>query len=169
MSYSKTKGRGSGQSEFQKSLNGNTFTPLRHDLINSEEFTALSLSAKWVFVKLCSTYNKYNNGDLIAPQNKAKDFFGLSSRTLKLALDELVNANFLEITRQGGKNQYTLYALTCYRFNTIKKGNVTILEETLRPRDSWKKNAILTACMISPIFFVFSQKIIEYMAIIYIV
>lgn len=168
MSYAKSKGRGTSKSEFQKSLNGNTFTALRHDVINSEEFTALSLSAKWVFIKLCASYNKFNNGDLIAPQDKAKDLFGLSSRTLKTALDELVTTKFLEVVRQGGKNQCTLYAITCYKFNTIKKGNAVILEETSRPLDSWKKSAILPTCLFFPIFFVITQKINEYMAIIYI-
>ncbi|MGX2966963.1 ArsR family transcriptional regulator [Ursidibacter sp. B-7004-1] len=138
-SYAKTKGRESSKkAELRKSLNGNSFTPLRHDLINSSEFMALSIAAKAVLVVLLAKYNGYNNGDLSAPQNRAKEIFGLSPRTLKLALDELVDKNFLIITRQGGKNQCTLYALTCFKLNTITKKNVDIVKETFRPLDSWK-------------------------------
>lgn len=138
-SYAKTKGRENGRkADLKKSINGNSFTPLRHDLINSAEFIALSVSAKAVLIVLLARYNGYNNGDLSAPQNRAKEIFGLSSRTLKLALDELVDKNFLIITRQGGKNQCSLYALTCLKLNTITKNNVEIVKETFRPSDSWK-------------------------------
>lgn len=138
-SYAKAKGReNSKKADLKKSINGNSFTALRHDLINSAEFIALSVSAKVVLIVLLAKYNGFNNGDLSAPQNKAKEIFGLSSRTLKLALDELVEKNFLIITRQGGKNQCSLYALTCFKLNTISKNGIVIQQETIRPLDSWK-------------------------------
>lgn len=140
-SYAQIKGRASkNQNELKKSLNGNTFTPLRHDVINSAEFMALSTSAKWVFIKLCSMYNRFNNGDLSAPQDKAQEIFALSSKTLKKALDELIKTDFLQVTRVGGKNQCSLYALTCYKLNDIQKGNILLVKETQRPSDDWRKS-----------------------------
>lgn len=138
--YAKSKGRSSGKkAELKKSLNGNSFTPLRHDVINSPEFLALSLSAKVVLIILLAKYNGYNNGDLSAPQNRANEIFGISSRTLKTALDELIEQNFLIITRQGGKNQSALYAITFIKLNTIFKNGIVISKETIRPLDSWRQ------------------------------
>ena len=112
-SYAERKGRSSKKkNEFKRFTNGSTYSMLRHDMINSKEVGQLSLAARWVLMKMIGLYNKINNGDLSAPLNKAKETFGLSKPGLKKALDELSEADFLEVTRQGGKNQCSLYALT---------------------------------------------------------
>lgn len=139
-SYAQIKGRtGKNKSKLIKGLNGSSFTAQRHDVTTSPEIMALGLAAKWVFFRLSSKYNRKNNGDLSAPLNKAKEEFNLTGQSLKNALDELIAAGFLEITRQGGKNQCSLYALTCFPLNDVNKAGIA-LKATDRPSDKWKKS-----------------------------
>lgn len=135
--YSKSKGR-NGKSTLKHKLNGSSFTPLRHDLINSEEFAQLTLAAKAIFFCFLGKYKGNNNGDLELPQTtgQAKQI-GMSDKTLKNGLKELVEAEFLEITRQGGRNQCSLYALTCFPINETSKQR---LELKAKPTsDKWRK------------------------------
>lgn len=61
----------------------------------------------------------------------------MSDKTLKNGLKELVEAEFLEITRQGGRNQCSLYALTCFPINETSKQR---LELKAKPTsDKWRK------------------------------
>lgn len=139
-SYAKVKGRSSKkQNQFKKSVNGNTFSMMRHDVVHGKEIERLSLAAKWVLMKMIGFYSKGNNGDLSAPLNKSKEIFQLSAPGLKKALDELISAEFLEVTRQGGKNQCSLYALTCFPLNDVNKAGIA-LKATDRPSDKWKKS-----------------------------
>ena len=48
-------------------------------------------------------------------------------------------AGFIETTRQGGKNQCSLYALTCFPLNDVNKAGIFI-KATERPSDKWKKS-----------------------------
>ena len=139
-SYAERKGRSSKkQNQFKKSVNGSTFSMLRHDVVLGQEIEPLSLAAKWVLMKMIGLYNKGNNGNLSAPLNKSKEIFQLSAPGLKKALDELIAADFLEVTRQGGKNQCSLYALTCFSLNDVNKAGIT-LKATDRPSEKWKKS-----------------------------
>ena len=137
-SYARKKGRESRKrSELKKSLNNSTFTALRHDVINSLRFLSLSNSAKVTFLHLLAKYNRKNNGDLSAPQSRAKEEFNLSAPSLRMALKELEQNGFIETTRQGGKNQCSLYALTCFPLNDINKTGIA-LKATNNPSDKWK-------------------------------
>lgn len=136
-SYEKSKGRAENIGKLKQALNRSTFTPLRHDLINSEQFKKLSLAAKSVFFHLLGKYNRLNNGDLSAPLNRAKEEFNLSDKGLRKALTELIEHNFLEVTRIGGKNQCSLYALTCFPLNDVNKAGIFI-KATKEPSDKWK-------------------------------
>ncbi|MGF7453987.1 hypothetical protein [Pasteurella bettyae] len=69
-SYAERKGRSSKkQNQFKKSVNGSTFSMLRHDVVLGQEIEPLSLAAKWVLMKMIGLYNKGNNGNLSAPLN----------------------------------------------------------------------------------------------------
>lgn len=133
----KLKGRRTRATLSQK-LNGSTFTPLRHDLINSLEFNRLSSPAKIVFFCLLGKYKGNNNGDLELPQTveQAKQI-GISDKTLKNGLKELLETEFIELTRQGGRNHCSLYALTCYPVDEISKQGLTI--KSRATSDRWKK------------------------------
>lgn len=136
--YAERKGRSGKRRELKKSINDSTFTALRHDVINSPGFLGLSNSAKVAFLHLLAKYNRKNNGDLSAPLNRAKEYFNLSSPGLSVALKELEQNGFIDTTRQGGKNQCSLYALTCFPLNDVNKAGI-LLKATDRPSDKWKK------------------------------
>lgn len=137
MSREKAKGRRSRASLSQK-LNGSTYTPVRHDLLNSSEFNGLSPSAKIVFFCLLGKYRGSNNGDLELPQTaeQAKQI-GISDPTLKKGLRELLETEFIELTRQGGKNHCSLYALTCYPIDEISRQGLTLKYKSAS--DKWKR------------------------------
>ena len=137
-SYAERKGRGVKRSELKKSINDSTFTALRHDVINNPRFLGLSNSAKVAFLHLLAKYNRKNNGDLSAPQSRSKQEFNLSAPSLRTGLKELEQNGFIETTRQGGKNQCSLYALTCFPLNDVNKAGIFI-KATERPNDKWKK------------------------------
>ncbi|EKX94661.1 hypothetical protein HMPREF9996_01760 [Aggregatibacter actinomycetemcomitans Y4] len=138
-SYAERKGRSGKRSKLKKSINDSTFTALRHDVINSPSFLGLSNSAKVAFLHLLAKYNRKNNGDLSAPQSRSKQEFNLSAPSLRTGLKELEQNGFIETTRQGGKNQCSLYALTCFPLNDVNKAGIFI-KATERPSDKWKKS-----------------------------
>ncbi|MDP8161954.1 hypothetical protein [Phocoenobacter skyensis] len=127
------------QAHFKNGLNNNSFIALRHDLMGSDEFKKLSGNAVKVFIILIGGYNGYNNGNLEAVQThkEAINRFGISKATLHKALKELVDNQFLEITRQGHKNQCSLYSATCFP-NHCRNG-VHLIQPQSRPSDKWKK------------------------------
>jgi hypothetical protein len=61
-----------------------------------------------------------------------------SKDTLSKALKELLAGDWLEVTRQGGRNQATLYAVTFYAIDDCK-GKLDI-ESTSRPRSTWRRH-----------------------------
>lgn len=139
-SYAERKGRSSKkQNQFKKSVNGSTFSMLRHDVANDTRFISLSNSAKVAFLHLLARYDGKNNGDLCAPQSRSKQEFNLSAPSLRTGLKELEQNGFIETTRQGGKNQCSLYALTCFPLNDVNKAGIFI-KVTERPSDKWKKS-----------------------------
>lgn len=121
--------------------NGNNFSMLRHDMVNSEEFFRLSYKAKALLIDLIGRYNRLNNGDLAIVYSEMKDRGWASENTLRRAIKELLDSRFLIITRQGGKNKTcSLYALTCFPINDIrdKNGYLKInIGKTRRAPDYW--------------------------------
>lgn len=72
----------------------------------------LSHKAAHLLDNLAAQYNGTNNGDLSAAP-KIMQLFGWKSRgSINDALIELLALGFIELTRQGGRNQCNLYALT---------------------------------------------------------
>ncbi len=72
----------------------------------------LSRAARCLLLDIAMQFNGKNNGSLTASP-AAMELYGWSSRgTLNAALVELVALGFLELTRQGGRNSCSRYALT---------------------------------------------------------
>lgn len=138
-SYEKSKGRAS-KGELQSKLNGNSFTPLRHDLVASIEFNALSLSAKAVFIAFLGKFNGFNNGSIAFQQTKEQaEKLNISDRTLRNAIKELIEADFIEVKKQGYNRSPSLYALTCYPINETKRKGEPKQVGTWRASDRWRK------------------------------
>lgn len=89
-----------------------TFTQLPHDVIDHEDFINLSHRATRLLLDLARQYNGYNNGDLCATFSMMKKRGWTSNDQRNKALKELVEKDFIRLTRQGGKNSCNLFAVT---------------------------------------------------------
>ena len=108
--------------------NGNRFTPLRHDLVNSPEFKQLSGSAVKAFCYIMGQFNGKNNGEIVAPKSLSLELMGLSKNSFVKSINELIRADFIEIIDLPTNNSPTYFGLTCF----------PIIGES-RPKDTWKK------------------------------
>ena len=97
-----------------------TFVMLRHDIIDSQNFRNLSHKAIKLLIDLWRQFNGFNNGDFTAAWSVMKKRGWKSRETLYRALRELRYYEFIELTRQGGKNRCSLYAVTCESINECK-------------------------------------------------
>lgn len=99
----------------QELTNGNTFSIIRHDIINREEYFRLSNRAKALLLDLIGRYNRLNNGDISIAYSLMKKRGWSSETTLRSAIKDLIDARFILVTRQGGRNKIcSLYALTLF-------------------------------------------------------
>lgn len=106
-----------------------------------ESFAYRNLSAHGVKL-LMDLYQQYygnNNGDLSAPFSTMNSKHGWKSKgTLSRAIKELVEAGLIEVSRQGGKNQCSLYAVT---FRPIDDCNGKLdIKPTTKATDLWMKH-----------------------------
>jgi len=71
-----------------------------------------SKKARALLLDIGAQYRGNNNGDLAAPWSWMRARGWKSKDTLKRALDELLQAGMIELTRQGGLHCPNLYAVT---------------------------------------------------------
>ena len=81
-------------------------------VLDSEGYRRLTFKARALICDLGAQFRGNNNGDLAAPWSLMRTRGWKSKDTLKRALDELLAAGFIELTRQGGLHCPNLYALT---------------------------------------------------------
>lgn len=82
------------------------WVPLRIDFMQSAARGNLSAFGSKLLLDLLSLYNGFNNGDLACAYDgimKAKGW--RSETTLRKAVKELLAANIIVLTRQGGRNK----------------------------------------------------------------
>lgn len=99
-----------------RSENG-TFAALPHALFRAREdepppVARLSKMARLLLVDIAQQYRGNNNGNLSAAPKTLAPYGWTSRGTVDRALRELVSEGFLSLTRQGGRNRCSLYALT---------------------------------------------------------
>ena len=100
-------------------------------------YIELSMPAKVLLWEFCYQYNGFNNGDLCAAFSVLKERGWRSKGTLARAIDELKKRQWVVVSRQGGKNQCSLYALTFQAIDECK-GKLDILS-TRVASGGWKK------------------------------
>lgn len=88
------------------------FVRLFHRLLDDPQYIALPHTAKSLLVDVVMQYTGKNNGDLAITLSMMKKRGWKSNSTLRRALNELLEANWLTLTRQGGRHKCSLYALT---------------------------------------------------------
>ncbi len=114
------------------------FFALPHSIIRHERFSYLSAFAIKLLVDLGGQYNGFNNGQLMATWSFLNKEKGWKSKgTLYKARKELIEAGLIIISRTGGKNKPTLYALTFQSIDDDKKGILQI-KPTNAPFGAWK-------------------------------
>lgn len=89
-------------------------------ILNSAEYAKLSPKAVKMLMDIWTQYTGYNNGDLCAPWSLMRPRGWRSKGTMQSAIEELEKTGWLERTRQGGKHQCNLYALSEYNIDECK-------------------------------------------------
>jgi len=113
------------------------FKSMPTECMKSEKYIQLSPYAKVLLWEFCYQYNGYNNGDLCAAYDSVLKKRGFRSKgTVARALKELRKADWIIVSRQGGINRCSLYALT---FNAVDEcqGKLDI-NSTIAPSHGWK-------------------------------
>lgn len=124
--------------EAAEKRNREPFFPLRYDVLRSPVIQTLSGNAVKLLAYLMAQYNGYNNGDLSATDKEAIEAGAFkSTATLAKAKRELLESGLITVSRQGGKNQCTLYALTFLAIDDC--GGKLDMGETRRAPDDWKR------------------------------
>ena len=113
------------------------FFQLRIDIITHENFYGLSPHALRLFIEFASQYNGFNNGDFCATWSMMKLRGWKSRSTLHKAIRELIDKEFIIVSRQGGKNKCSLYAFTFLAIDDCK-GKLDIRSTTVPP-GGWRK------------------------------
>ena len=90
------------------------FIALPHAVLRSEKYGNLSAIATKLINDLFAQFNGKNNGDLCCAWTILNKRGWVSRDTLNRARIELLEKQFIEVSRQGGRNTPTLYALTFY-------------------------------------------------------
>ena len=98
---------------------GHTFSAKPHHIFRADckngipsPASVLSHMAAHLLDNLTAQFNGTNNGDLSAAPKIMKLYGWNSQGSIHKALAELLALGFIEQTRQGGKNQCSLYAVT---------------------------------------------------------
>jgi hypothetical protein len=105
--------------------------------LDQANYISLSMAAKALLTEFCRQYNGFNNGDLSAPYSLMSKRGFRSKGTLSRAIRELKDNDWILVSRQGGKNQCSLFALTFHAIDDCK-GKLDIKSTTIPP-GTWKK------------------------------
>lgn len=119
-----------------KSRRSPPFLRLPNQVHESEQFGKLSGNAVKLLIHIAGQYRGKNNGDLSATWTQLESRGWKSRSTLHRSLKELVEAGFIELTRQGGLHTCSLYAITWEPINECS-GKLDVLETTVAS-NRWK-------------------------------
>jgi len=117
--------------------NQKRFLGICKDVLDSESYSRLGAWSVKLMVDIAKEYNGNNNGDLSATFSIMKKQGWRSRGTLHRAIKQLVKYGFLELTRQGGKNRCSLYAVTWKSIDECK-GKLDV-RETRVASNLWKE------------------------------
>jgi hypothetical protein len=121
--------------------NGGGFLALPHRVMASPAFRGLSAHAVKLLCDIGGQYRGKNNGDLGVSWRVMQPLGWRSRDTLTRALRELRRAGLIELTRQGGMNFCSLYALTWHPIDDCK-GKLDV-PATCKPSALWKRTAVV--------------------------
>jgi hypothetical protein len=102
------------------------FANIPHVVFECPDFIDLTPYALKLLMELAYQYNGFNNGDLCASITLMKKRGFKSRTTLKRAIDELTATRMIVLTRQGGKNLASLYAIAWQPIDECPKKRLEI-------------------------------------------
>ena len=114
------------------------FVGIPREVFDSTEFGNLSPQATKLLMELARQYRGKNNGDFSAAWQPMTLRGWNSPGTLHRAKEELVASGFAIITRQGGRNRCSLYALTWWPIDECNGKHDE--RPTHAPLNLWKKS-----------------------------
>ncbi|MCW5621416.1 MAG: hypothetical protein KIS79_09955 [Burkholderiales bacterium] len=124
-----------------------SFASLPLAYFTSPEYSRLSPRAVKLLLDLFTQFKGANNGDLCAAFSIMRPLGWTSRDQLHKGLQELLAEGWITVTRQGGKNLPTLFAVTWLPINECA-GKLDV-RATSTPLHTWKKPAKETALVLS--------------------
>ena len=112
------------------------FAGIPHRVMATDKYISIDTHAKTLLYEMAYQYNGHNNGDLSASWTLMKKRGFKSPSTLNQAIKQLRDFGFIEITRMGGRNTCTLFALTWAAIDDCN-GKLDV-NETRTPSGLWK-------------------------------
>ena len=91
-----------------------------HAVYDTKKYAALPHAAIRLLYDLARQFNGYNNGAQCASFQMLKNRGWTSKAGLERATRKLLEAGFIEITRQGGRHRATLYGFTWHEIHECK-------------------------------------------------
>lgn len=110
---------------------------LPHELLLSDTYVSLTNKAVRCLIDIAAQYKGKNNGDLSCTLKLMRKCGWNSNSQLISAKNEILEKGFIVLTRQGGRNQCNLYAITWQPIDECK-GKLD-RPETITPLGYWKK------------------------------
>lgn len=136
--------------KFKGRKSEDSFFMLPHYIMRSQEFGFLSPWAAKLLLELAMQYNGFNNGDFSAAYSQLSKRGWNSPGTLSAAIKELRSNRWVTLTRQGGRNRCSLYALSWWSIDECG-GKLDCSAEAVA-RNDWKKTkAVVTGCSNLPL------------------
>lgn len=124
--------------EAREKRGGEPFVGIPHIVLRSQSFAYLSRPATKLLLDLLAQYNGYNNGDLCATFSVMRKRGWKSESTLYAARRELENKEWIQVTRQGGRNTCTLYAVTFFGIDECN-GKLDVIPRN-KPSQAWRRH-----------------------------
>ncbi len=115
------------------------FANIPHHIMESENYKKLGAWEVKLLLELSYKFRGKNNGDLSATWSDSKKFGWRSKGTLSKAIERLVKYGFIQLTRQGGMHQCSLYALTWHPIDECQGKHE--VSPTKTPSNLWKNES----------------------------
>lgn len=117
-----------------------SYAAFPHVVLRSQSFARLSAIAVKLLCELLAQYRGTNNGDLSIAWKLMSPRSWKSEDTLNRAKDELLAAQFIEVTRRGARpNKAALYGITFYALDENPKLEITVQGFH---RGAWNKDSL---------------------------
>ena len=116
---------------------GGLFGSWPHQCAAHPNYARLSLSARALLLELIGQFNGMNNGDLSCAYGILQPRGWKSRTTIEKARLELETLGWIVLTRRGGRNRCSLYALTFYAIDECR-GKLDV-QATKTPLGFWNR------------------------------